>query len=76
LAQLTQSIELLVEKLSPPADAGFSNLLQPLGAMTRSVDLLPPTQNPQLRYRAFTLFMGDLSVVVRQLKEERERLKK
>src|SRR5258708_5389499 len=45
LAQRAQRIELLVEELGPPAHAGFPDLVQPLRAMTRCIDLLPPTQN-------------------------------
>src|ERR1035437_9807528 len=45
LVQRSQSIELLVEELGSPAHARFSNLVQPLCAMTRRVDLLTPTAN-------------------------------
>src|ERR1700730_7278095 len=45
LVQRSQSIELLVEKLGSPSHARFSNLVQPLCAMTRRVDLLTPTAN-------------------------------
>src|ERR1017187_5147441 len=45
LVQRSQSIELLVEELGSPAHAGFSDLVQPLCAMPRRVDLLAPTKN-------------------------------
>src|SRR6267142_2135159 len=45
LAQSSQSIELLVEELGPPAHAGFPDLVQPIRAMAWCVDLLTPTEN-------------------------------
>jgi hypothetical protein len=43
--QLSQSIELLVENLSPPAHANFPDLVQPLRAVTRCINLLTRTAN-------------------------------
>src|SRR5215469_9624696 len=45
LAQRSHPIELLVEELGPPAHPGFFDLVQPLGTMTRCVDLQTPTKN-------------------------------
>jgi len=57
LAQRSQSIELLVEELSPPAHAGFPDLVQPLRAMTRCVDLLTPTGNPPASIQSLHRFI-------------------
>src|ERR1039458_5870434 len=46
LVQRSQSIELLVEELGSAPHPRFSSFVQPLGAMTRRVDLLSPTANP------------------------------